>query len=182
MKKIEVYLTGIVIIVTVVLYFFKFKNITTDYENENFTYEVPIILSIKDNNTLKSNYIANPIVWGLKAKKKNSIKSDKAKKAHKDGFVYKDVGGIPSLCKISNEKYRWEFYGTVYKQKTIMAIFYNPEIKKDNVKLLKQDSILDKNLIVKKVEDNYVEIEYIGKKEKNETFKLSIFNQSNLKE
>ena len=73
---------------------------------------------------------------------------------------------------MKNENYRWEFYGTVLRSGHLLAIFYNPALKKNKTEVVKRGGLIDINLRIKQLSNNKVTIEY----DTESSFILKIFN------
>ena len=146
----------------------------------SYKFEVPEIPRIT-RDIPKNITLGNFSVWGLSSPALPASETSITKESIPDmglgkaaRFVYKTIGGIPSLCKVGSKDYRWEFYGTLQKEAGFFAVFYNPALKK--VKLVRKGETLDNGLIAVQLSTSQIKVKSGSKGE----FLLKIFNAAGM--
>ena len=171
MKKKSFLLSLLITAVVVVYYAYKLESIMgTEVSEKSISFDVPRVISIKNNGVKDIDLSKYLYVWGEK-NNHNSFnnRNNEIEKEKRFTYIYKEINGIQSVCLKSNISYRWEFYGTVFKGSSLEAIFFNPSLKK--IVLLKQGDKLDKNLTVVGIFPKKVILKY-----KDEVFELKVFS------
>lgn len=167
-KRLYVYI-AIVIIVTII-YSFKISSINRNVNEKQFSFDIPKIPLIK-KYIPKSDSIGRLDVWNTKQTSIGLVSGKISKNLPQGGYAYKKVDGIDIIYSLSDDKYRWEFYGISCKDNSTAAVFYNPELKL--MKVVQKNKQLDNGLIIKKIGRNEVNVKY-----KNGVFNLKIFDFS----
>jgi len=168
------YFTALIAVFLIANYALKLRPIARQSGNQ-FSFNIPKIPSIKPN--LKSTTaIGNFSVWAINkpaGKKAHPNAKEQNKQANENvEYSYKEFNNIPAIYRVKNENYRWEFYGTFLRNSQLLAIFFNPALKKDNIKVVGKGDIIDTNLKVKRLSNNEVTVQYDTKT----PFVLKIFN------
>ncbi len=172
MNKKNLYVSVFIALTMLGFYSYKFIEINKSAKENKFNFNIPKIVIINTKH-IKTNLTKYAYVWGKntnnKLNKKNHLKKSlNPNKLKNSSYIYKKINGVPSICMKSNIDYRWEFYGTSFKNGQYFAIFYNPAIKK--ISSLSKNKQLDKGLIIKKISANEVVV-----KHKKDVFNLRIF-------
>lgn len=182
MKKSEILISIFIVFLVMYFYFFDIKSIFRVTNRKILSFDLPKIVDLSvylPNNS----EIGKFEVWDLRPlSQKQAIKInynpkilEKSKKLLKVNFKLKIVDGIPSVINVFNDKYRWEFYGVVMTMKGRRAVFYNPFLKRNGLKLIGVRENLDSYLKLVDLSDDSATLEFnMGNKYKK--FVLSIFD------
>ncbi|WP_457643476.1 hypothetical protein [Persephonella sp.] len=158
-------------------YFSEFRSINRSVAKREFSFSIPEVPVIKvDLKAQKKSSISDFGLWNIN--QKGIVLSQKTSKEmekilSKKGFVVKNIGGVLSICSVVDDKYRWEFYGIVYKNGRLLAVFYNPSLKKKRQRVVGKSERLDNGLFVKDIGADNVTVVCCGGKK---VFKLSMFS------
>ena len=183
MKKVSIYVSIAVAFFVLIFYVIDIVEINDISTKTNFKFEIPQIKPITVFIPQKSS-VGNFDVWNLKLstrEKAQNIIVTPGKNGKKNktpvGFEYRKINGIPTLFNISNKKYRWEFFGVVKTHNGYKAVFFNPSLPKDKLKLVGRGFSIDSNLTLTDIGDDNATVEY---KADNTTkrFVISIFDIS----
>ncbi len=179
MKKGELYLSLCVAIILTIYYGMNVSEIRKVSTKSDFVFNIPRVEPIVVK-TFNLNSVSNFNVWNVKPvnkKEMNGVSKMYSTKTEKNHilFILKKIDGIPTLVNAYNEKYRWEFFGTIRTDKGRCAVFFNPALKENGLKVLKSGMNLDKYLVLKDIGFDNVTVELkVDKTTKN--FMISIFN------
>jgi len=180
MKKWNLYISLIAALILTIYYgshLFRIRNIS---KKSDFRFNIPKIKPIVVSMPNMS-HLSNPYVWNVKVEARktgmggleNVSPKGKTTKRNID-FKLKRINGIPTLYNVYNQKYKWELFGIVGTEEGEGAIFYNPFLKKDNLRLITKGARLDKYLVVKDIKDDNITVELIVGNKTRE-FLISMF-------
>ena len=122
-------------------------------------------------------------VWDLKSvSQRQALKiglnpetSKKTKNLVKINFKFKMVDGVPAIVDAFNHKYRWEFFGVVRTDRGERAIFFNPFLKGNGLKLVGVGMNLDNYLRLTDLNNDNVTVEF-AVDNRTKKFVFSVFN------
>lgn len=179
MRKGELYISLIVAVFLTFYYgagMIKIRSIST---KSDFVFDIPRIEPIT-LEAVKLDNVGDFKAWNVKPVYREgvgniAIPSQNTSKKGGVEFVFKRIDGVPALLNVLNQKYRWEFFGTVKTKTGWQAVFFNPALKMDSLKVLSGGMKLDSHLILKQVNSDNVIVEFIANKERK-YFVLSVFN------
>ena len=158
------------------------KSIFRIATEKRFTFDLPRIekISISLPNI---GSIGKFEVWDLKPMSQkqglriglNTKASKKSKNFVKIDFKFKMVNGVPAIVDVFNQKYFWEFFGIVRTDGGERAIFFNPFLKENGLKLVGVGMNLDNYLRLTDLNDDNVTVQFAVDNRTKE-FVLSVFN------
>ncbi len=179
MRKREFYISITVFIFLTIYYGTGMMKVRTISTKSDFMFVIPRIKPIVVSMP-RLNNVGNLRVWNVKPPynmKGGGVPPTSPKELRKSviSFALKKINGIPSLINIYNQKYRWEFFGTVKTEAGERAVFFNPALKDGGLRLLKAGMKLDKGLILKHIGNDNVTVMYTADN-RTKDFVISIFN------
>ena len=164
-------------IIVIFAYILKFIEISKSAKPGQFSFTIPKVPQIKIDIPKESN-IGNEQVWNINSEnsigiintsKGRNAKGKSNKIQSKACYTYKLINGIPTLINTLNRNYKWQFYGTAFRNDNYSAFFYNPLIK--TAKIVKEGETIDQNLKIVKIQSDDVKVNC-----NNKSFTLKIFN------
>ncbi len=173
------FLLSLIVFVLTVGYFYKDFKDKINYINSqvsNFKISQLNIPEIKIN-IIKSNVLADYNIWDvIITQTSKEIKTGQGviKKVFPK-YKVKKFGKVEAIYKVGNPKDRWEFYGIIKKGKDSFAVFYNPNLKENKWKLVKEGEKIDENLTVNKIGSKNIIITYYKNENEIEELQLKVF-------
>ena len=181
MKRVELYLSVFFSFMVIAYFAMCMVRINAISSKSDFSFSIPK-LKLINPSIPKSSYISNPIVWNVKISPESAPKASELRKTKgskeqqiKRGFKYEELNGIPTVYDTTNSNYKWEFFGVIYSNGKKEAIFYNPSLKGENLRLVEKKGSIDAYLMLEDVKGDTVTVKCIGCKDKK-TFVFSIFS------
>ncbi len=173
------FLLSLIVFVLTAGYFYKDFKDKINYINSqvsNFKISQLNIPEIKIN-IIKSDVLADYNIWDvIITQTSKEIKTGQGiiKKVFPK-YEVKKFGKVEAIYKVGNPKDRWEFYGIIKKGKDSFAIFYNPNLKENKWKLVKEGEKIDENLTVNKIGSKNIIITYYKNENEIEELQLKVF-------
>ena len=180
MKRMELYLSVFLSFMVIAYFAMCMVRINAVSSKSDFSFSIPKFKVIGPSIP-KSSYIPDPTVWNIKVSPKSMPKASKLRKSKggeqqiEKGFKYEELNGIPTVYDSTNPNYKWEFFGVVYSNGKKEAIFYNPSLKGENLRLVEKKGNIDSYLMLENIKGDTVTVKCIGCKDKK-TFVFSIFS------
>jgi hypothetical protein len=173
------FLISLIVLVFTVAYFYRdFENKISYINSQKSSFKISQlnIPEIKID-IVKSENLADYSIWDIVVTQTSKeIKTGQGiiKKVYPK-YEIKKFGKVEAIYKVGKPNDRWEFYGIIKKGKNSYAIFYNPSLKENKWRLVKEGEQIDENLTIKKIGSKNIIISYYKNENETEELQLKVF-------